>query len=305
MSGSSTSEGEPLEDFHYGGQAVIEGVMMRGRKSVAVAVRDPSGKIVLRSEALEGRFYHSVWRRIPLVRGLLILVDTLMLGMRTLMYSANVALSEEELELSTPAILATLVLSLSVGIALFFVLPLLLVGFLDQFITSDLLSNLLEGLIRLGVLLMYLSLIGFVPEIRRVFAYHGAEHKTIDAFESGSPLEVKEVISHSTAHTRCGTSFLLAVVLLSVLIFALLGRPPMIWRIISRVLLLPVIAGISYEFIRFAADHSDNRLIRLLILPGVAMQSLTTREPDESMLEVALAALRPVLVADGVLEGDD
>jgi len=293
-----------LGDFHYGGQAVIEGVMMRGRKSITVAVRDPSGEIVLHSEPLEGAFYDSVWRRIPFVRGLLILADTLILGTRTLMYSANVSLSEEEVELTTPAIVATVIFSLGVGIALFFVLPLVLVGFLDRFIASSLLSILLEGLIRLSLLLLYLSLIGLVPDIKRVFAYHGAEHKTIDAFEKGSPLNAREVSAHSTAHSRCGTSFLLVVVLLSVIIFAFLGRPPMVWRIISRVLLIPVIAGISYEFIRFTADHGDNPLVKTLTVPGMALQTLTTREPDEPMLEVAIAALKPVLIADGVLEGE-
>jgi uncharacterized protein YqhQ len=291
-----------LEDFHYGGQAVIEGVMMRGRKSMAVAVRDPSGKIVLHSEPLSGGIYDSAWRKFPFVRGLLVLWDTLNLGTRTLMYSANVALSEDEVELSTPAILVTLILSLSVGVALFFVLPLVLVGLVDRFISSDLLSNLLEGLIRLSILLLYLFFIGFVPDIRRVFAYHGAEHKTIAAFESGAPLDAEGISAHSTAYTRCGTSFLLIVVLLSVLIFAFLGRPPMVWRIVSRLLLIPVIAGISYEFVRFAARHGHNPVVRAAMLPGLALQSLTTREPDESMLEVAVAALKPVLVSDGVLE---
>jgi len=164
---------------------------------------------------------------------------------------------------------------------------------------------LLEGFVRLSFLLLYISLIGLVPDVKRVFAYHGAEHKTINAFENGDSLDPKEVSVHSTAHTRCGTSFLLVVVFLSVLIFALLGRPPMVWRIISRVLFIPVIAGISYEFIRFTANHSDNRFVKALILPGIALQSLTTREPDEPMLEVAIAALKPVLATDGVLEKDE
>ncbi len=294
-----------LKDFHYGGQGVIEGVMMRGRKSIAVAVRDPSGEIVLRSEPLSGAIYDSVWRKIPFVRGLLVLWDTLVLGTRALMYSANVALSEEEVELKTPAILATVIFSLLVAIVIFFLVPLLLVGFLDRFIASDLLSNLLEGLIRLSFLLLYVFLIGFLPDIRRVFAYHGAEHKTINAFENGGSLDAREVSVHSIAHTRCGTSFLLIVVLLSILIFAVLGRPPMIWRVISRVLLIPVIAGISYEFIRFAAAHNNNPFIRALIVPSMALQTLTTREPDEPMLEVAIAALKPVLATDGVLETEE
>jgi uncharacterized protein YqhQ len=273
-----------LSDFHYGGQAVIEGVMMRGRKSMAVAVRDPSGNIILHSEPLSGRIRDGVWQKVPFVRGLVMLWDTLVLGMRTLMYSANVALSEEDVELSTPAIVGTLVI----------------VGFVDRFITSDIVSNLLEGLVRLSVLLSYLALIGLLPDVRRVFAYHGAEHKTIDAFESGASLDAKGVSSYSTAHARCGTSFLLVVVVISVVLFAFLGRPPMVWRIISRILLVPVIASISYELIRFSADHRGNPLVRAFIMPSLALQRLTTREPDEPMLEVAIAALEPVLAADGM-----
>jgi uncharacterized protein YqhQ len=294
-----------LAEFHYGGQAVIEGVMMRGRTSMAVAVRDPSGEIVLHSEPLSGIIYNSVWRKVPFVRGLLMLWDTLVLGTRTLMYSANVALSEDDVEFSTPAMAATLVCSLAVGVGLFFVLPLVLVGFLDRFITSDLASNLLEGIVRLSLLILYLALIGLMPDVKRVFAYHGAEHKTIDAHESGAALDAKAVGSYSKAHTRCGTSFLLIVVLISVLIFAFLGRPSMFYRIISRLLLIPVIAGISYELIRFFANHNGNPLVKILIAPSMALQRLTTREPDESMLEVAIAALKPVLAADGVSEGGE
>ena len=294
-----------MEDSRYGGQGVIEGVMMRGRKSMTVAVRHPSGEIVLHSEPLSGGMYDAMWRKIPLVRGLLVLWDTLILGTRTLMYSANVALSEEEVEFTAPAMLATVIFSLTVGVVVFFVIPLLVVGLLDRFIASDLLINLLEGLIRLSFLLLYVFLIGLVPDVRRVFAYHGAEHKTINAYENGASLDPIGVSAHSTAHPRCGTSFLLIVVLLSVLIFAFLGRPPMVWRIISRVLFIPVIAGISYEFIRFAAAHSDNPLVKALIRPSMALQTLTTREPDDRMLEVAIAALKPVLVADGVLEKEE
>jgi uncharacterized protein YqhQ len=291
-----------LEDFYYGGQGVIEGVMMRGRKSMTVAVRNPSGDIVLHSEPLTGALYDSAWRNLPFVRGLLVLWDTLVLGTRTLMYSADVSLSEEDVEFTTPAIIGTVALSLVAAIAMFFVVPLLLVGVVDRFIASDLASNLLEGLIRLSILLLYVFFIGLIPDIRRVFAYHGAEHKAINAFENGTPLEAKAVAAHSTAHARCGTSFLLVVIALSVVVFAFLGRPPMVWRIVSRLLLVPVLAGISYEFIRFAARRSSNPFVRVLLVPGLAVQKLTTREPDEPMLEVAVAALKPVLAADGVLK---
>ena len=291
-----------MSEFHYGGQAVIEGVMMRGRQSMAVAVRDPSGEIVLHSEPLSGAIRDSTWQKVPFVRGLLMLWDTLVLGTRTLMYSANVALSEEDVELTTPALVGTLLFSLTVGIGLFFVLPLVIVGFLDRFITSDLLSNLLEGAVRLVVLVLYMVLVGLVPDVKRVFSYHGAEHSTINAYEGGASLDVEGVRAHSTAHTRCGTSFLLVVVFISVLLFSFLGRPPLVLRIISRILLIPVIAGVSYEIVRFSADHNHNPLVRALMVPGMALQSLTTREPDESMIEVAIAALKPVLAADGVAD---
>jgi uncharacterized protein YqhQ len=287
-----------LSDFHYGGQAVIEGVMMRGRKSMAVAVRDPSGKIVLHSEPLSGRIRSGFWPKVPFVRGLVMLWDTLVLGTRTLMYSANVSLAEEDVELTTPVVVATLLFSLTVGIGLFFVLPLVLVGLVDRFIASDILSNLVEGVIRLSVLLSYLALIGLMPDVKRVFAYHGAEHKTIAALEGGAPLDPEGVRKYSTAHTRCGTSFLLIVVVISILLFAFLGRPPMVLRMFSRILFVPVIASISYELIRFSADHGSNPLVRAFIMPSLTLQRLTTREPDDSMLEVAIAALEPVLAAD-------
>jgi uncharacterized protein YqhQ len=228
--------------------------------------------------------------------------DTLMLGTRALMYSANVALSEEDVELTTPALVGTLLFSLTAGVGLFFVLPLLIVGFLDRFITSALLSNLLEGAVRLAVLVLYMVLIGLVPDVKRVFSYHGAEHRTINAYEGGASLDVEGVSAHSTAHTRCGTSFLLIVVFISVLLFSFLGRPPLVWRVITRILLIPLIAAISYEIVRFSADHTDNPLVKALVVPGMALQSLTTREPDESMIEVAIAALKPVLAADGVAQ---
>jgi uncharacterized protein YqhQ len=292
-----------LSQFHYGGQAVIEGVMMVGQKSMAVAVRDPSGEIVLHSEPLSGRVHRSGWRKVPFARGLFVLWDTLVLGTRTLMYSANIALAEEQVELSTPALSATLLFSIGVGVGLFFVLPLLLVGLVDRFITSDILSNLLEGLIRLSVLLSYVAVIGLLPDVKRVFAYHGAEHKTVDAFEAGASLEVKEVSGYSTSNVRCGTGFLLIVAVISVVLFVFLGRPPLVLRMVSRIVLVPVIASVSYEIVRFSANHAGNPLVRLFLAPSLALQRLTTREPDESMLEVAIAALKPVLAADGAAGG--
>jgi uncharacterized protein YqhQ len=299
-----------MKQYHYGGQAVMEGVMMRGRHSMAVAVREPSGRVVLLHETLDGWVYRSKVVRWPLVRGVIMLADTLRLGMRALIFSANVAAREETTTanetasgeaLSGPTLWATLGLSLSFAVGLFFILPLVIVGLLDRFIESAVVSNLLEGLIRLALLIGYLLLIGRLPEIGRVFGYHGAEHKTINAHEAGAALTPASVRRFSLAHPRCGTGFLLVVVLLSIVVFGLLGRPEMVLRIASRILLVPVIAAIAYEYIKLTAHFYHYALVRWLAAPSMLLQRLTTREPDDSMLEVAIAALQRVLVSDRLL----
>ena len=283
-------------ELNYGGQAVMEGVMMRGSNSMAVAVRNPEGEIVLHTEPLNPGIYASKLGKIPFLRALTSLWDVLVLGIRTLMYSAEVALGpEEDVDFSGPVAWGTVAISFIVAIGLFFVGPLLLVGFLDRFITSDLLSNFLEGVIRLAMFVAYIWAIGRMPDIRRVFAYHGAEHKTINAYEAGAELTPEAVAQHSTAHYRCGTAFLLSVMVISILIFSLLGRPPMGIRILSRIVLIPVVAGVAYEYIRFTNRHRDHPVIRAIAAPNLALQSLTTREPDPDMLEVSIAALKCVL----------
>ncbi|MSP12614.1 MAG: DUF1385 domain-containing protein [Chloroflexi bacterium] len=287
-------------EFNYGGQAVIEGVLMRGARVMALAVRHPSGHIVMHTESLTAPIYTSSWARLPFIRGLTLLWDALGLGIKSLMFSADVALAEEEVQFSSKAMWGTLAFSLTLTVGLFFVAPLLIINYLDQFITSSLLSNLIEGLVRLGFFLGYIYAINFMPDIKRVFAYHGAEHKTINAYEAGAPLTPESVRRFPLAHPRCGTGFLLVVMVVSIVVFSFLGRPPFFWRIASRILLIPVVAGISYEFIRFAAKHyQKNRLVRLLIAPSLALQSLTTREPDDSMLEVSITALKQVLLSEG------
>ncbi|MGQ9568750.1 MAG: DUF1385 domain-containing protein [Anaerolineae bacterium] len=297
---------QAVGEFHYGGQAVLEGVMMRGRSLVAIAVRNPRGEIVVHTEPLTAKIYTSRWGQLPFVRGLGMLWDALGLGIRALLFSADVALDEEgkgEATFSGPLAWGTVALSLAFGVALFFVLPLLLVGWVDRYIHSALVSNLLEGAVRIAIFLGYLAAVGLLPDIRRTFAYHGAEHKTINAYEEGEPLEVARIQRHTTAHIRCGTAFLLWVVVVSILLFALLGRPPLALRILSRILLLPVIAGLSYEMIRFSARHKANPLVRALAGPSLALQRLTTREPSDDMVEVAIAALRPVLQAEARFPG--
>jgi uncharacterized protein YqhQ len=291
--------------FNYGGQAVIEGVMMRGSQKMCVAVRAPDSEIVIHCEPLNPRIYASFIAKIPFVRGLTMLWDTLGLGIRTLMFSADVAMGEEEAEFSGPIAWGTIAFSLAMAVAVFFVGPLLLLGLLDRYIASSFVSNVLEGVIRMAMFLGYVWAIGFIPDIQRVFSYHGAEHKTINTYEAGDELTVESVGSHTLIHPRCGTSFLLVVMVVSILVFSLLGRPPLLLRIASRIVLIPVIAGIAYEFIKFSAAHQDHWLMRLLIAPGLWLQSFTTRQPDASMLEVAIAALQRLLVEEHLVAADE
>lgn len=287
-----------MSDFHYGGQAVIEGVMIRGARNMVVAVREPSGNIVTHTEPLTSIVYTSPLGGLPFARGLVMLWGTLVLGLRGLTFSADVALGEEDVEFEGPVVWGSLLFALAIGVAIFFVLPLLLVGFVDRYISSSLLSNVIEGLIRLGLFLLYVFVIGFVPDIKRVFAYHGAEHKTVNAYEAGAPLEPATVESYSTAHPRCGTAFMLGVMVIAIVVFALLGRPAMWLRLLSRVLLIPVIAGISYEFLKFSAAHRNNPLMKAFLAPSLTLQRMTTREPDTPMLEVAIMALKQALLED-------
>jgi uncharacterized protein YqhQ len=286
-------------EMNYGGQAVMEGVMMRGSKMMAVAVRNPEGEIVIHTEPLNSNIYTGQISRVPFLRALTSLWDVLVLGIRTLMYSAEVALGpEEDVDFSGPIAWGTVALSFALAIAIFFVGPLLLVGVIDRYIESSFVSNVLEGVIRMALFIAYIWVIGRIPDIRRVFAYHGAEHKTINAYESGAELTPEAVAQHSTAHYRCGTAFLLSVMVISILIFALLGRPPMALRILSRIVLIPVVAGVAYEYIRFTNRYRNHPVVRAMAAPNLSLQRLTTREPDASMLEVSIAALKCVLESE-------
>jgi uncharacterized protein YqhQ len=289
------------KSFNYGGQAVIEGVMMRGAKKMSLAVRAPDGEIVLHSEDLDPRIYNSSLVKIPFLRGLTMLWDALGLGIRALMFSADVAMGEEDVEFSGPIAWGTIGVSLVLALGIFFVAPLLLTGLVDHWIASAFVSNLVEGIIRLSFFLLYIWAIGFMPDIRRVFGYHGAEHKTINTYEAGDELTVESVRRHSISHVRCGTAFLLHVVVISIFVFALLGRPPIGIRIASRILLIPVIAGIAYEILKFSAAHQNRWIVRTLTAPGLWLQSLTTRPPDDSMLEVGIAALKSLLVEEDIV----
>jgi uncharacterized protein YqhQ len=297
---------------YYGGQAVIEGVMMRGRQSMAVAVRDPQGKVHLHQEPLKAKIYTSRWGQWPFVRGLAMLWDALGLGIRALLWSGEVAAQEEgqeKVEFKGPVAWTTIAVSLSFAIALFLLLPTWVAHTVTGWVQgSPLLDAILEGVLRLALFLAYLWFMGTLPDIRRVFGYHGAEHKTINAYEAGASLTVPEVQKFSVQHTRCGTSFLLYVLVISIILFTPLTFAnvdnrwlALVLRTLSRLALIPVVAAIAYEIIRFSANHQDHRLMRIIIAPGLALQKMTTREPEDNMVEVAIAALEPVLVADGKL----
>jgi len=297
---AETTDRPSDKPFYYGGQAVIEGVMMRGRSHMAVAVRNPAGEIVVHEEPLRGRIHTSQWAKWPFVRGLGVLWDALALGMRTLTFSADIALGEEEdVQFSGPMAWGTIILSMAVGVGVFFFIPSLIAQWLEQFVQSTVVSSLIEGIIRLLLFVAYVSAISFMPDVRRVFSYHGAEHKTINAYEAGSTLTPEAVAEYSTAHTRCGTSFTLLVAVISILLFAPFHFDYWAYRLLARLLLIPVVSGIAYELVRFSASRQNKPLVRWIIAPGLLLQRLTTREPEIGMLEPAILALKRVLALDG------
>lgn len=281
----------------YGGQALIEGVMMRGARAVALAMRAPDQQIVVEVSPLGG-IYHSPVARIPFLRGLILLWDALGLGMKALTTSANLQTGEDE-KLEGPALVGTLALSLGLAVVLFFLLPAGAGWLAEQWLgLNHWWGTLFEGIARLVILIGYIWAVGRVPEIGRVFMYHGAEHKVINAFEAGAELTPENAQRFSLEHPRCGTAFVLTLVLLSVLIFSLLGPLPLGWRLVSRVLLIPVLAGLAYEYIRWTARNLESPVVRALIKPNLALQRLTTREPSLDMLEVSIAAFQAMRAAE-------
>ena len=285
----------------YGGQAVLEGVMIRGQRFACVAVRRPDGTIALKSDQL-GALFTGRLRRVPVVRGVIVLAETLVLGMRALTWSANVGIEEEGSEIGAGGIAVTMTLALLFAIGLFFMLPLFASRPFEGLAGSDVLSNVIEGVIRLGVFLAYIYLIGRMDQIRRVFMYHGAEHMTVHAQENGVPLEVESIRKYPTAHPRCGTAFLLVVMVVAIGVFALIPRDPLWWLVVSRIVFIPMIAALSYEVVRFSGFHGDNPLVRVITVPTLALQKLTTRKPDDDQIEVAVAAMNQALEADKASE---
>jgi uncharacterized protein YqhQ len=286
--------------FPYGGQAVIEGVMMRGLHRATVAVRAPDGSIKWQDRDLNA-VRRRRWAGIPILRGVQMLGDALMIGVWALLFANNTASGEDEQPLTDGQTAGLIATSLTFAIALFFVTPLVVAsGAARVFGLGVLGREVLEGALRLGIFVGYLLLIRRSRDIQRVFAYHGAEHKTVNAYEAGAPLTVANVRRFGLIHPRCGTSFVLVVLLLSIVVFTFLGDLPFWLRLVSRVVGVPLIAGVGYELLRLQARNYGKRWVRALVAPTLAMQKLTTAEPDDTQLEVAIVALRRVLAADGV-----
>jgi uncharacterized protein YqhQ len=288
-----------MPKFNYGGQALIEGVLMRGRDAIAVAFRHPDGHIVWASESLH-RGPHA-WRlaRAPFVRGLIVLYETLVVGTRWLIRSANIQASAEGVELGRGAVALMLTLTLALGIGVFFLLPLFIASATAGGVQQDWVQHMVEGLVRVAIFLGYLALIARMPDIRRVFEYHGAEHMTIHALEAGDPLTTDAVRKYPTAHPRCGTEFLVVVIILSIFAFSLVGRQSIEIMVGSRLLLVPVIAAVGYEILRFGAKHRTNPFVKLIMAPGILVQMITTKRPSDDQIEVAIVSMEQALEADG------
>lgn len=283
------------KDFQYGGMAVIEGVMMRGPSHSALAVRKPDGSIDVEMEPnsdIGKRYPFLKW---PLIRGTYVLIDSMVVGIRMLNKSANLSLEEDEEELTNGEIFFTGLLAFVLAILLFVALPTGIVHFSRQFLGGVVTQNLVEGIIRIIFFLLYVYAISKMDEIDRVFMYHGAEHKSIHTLEAKEALTIENARRHTTLHPRCGTSFLLIVMVISILVFAMLGEGSLFYRVWSRIAVFPVVAGLGYEFIKFSGKYYDKAWARWLIAPGLYLQKLTTREPDDEQLEVALTALKAVL----------
>jgi uncharacterized protein YqhQ len=292
--------------FHYGGQAVIEGVMIRGSKYSVTAVRRPDKTIQVDKKPLPSMSTGKL-RKVPLIRGVLALIESLVLGMQTLMHSANIALEEEDAakknkpakEPSNWYIWLILLVSLGFAVVVFFLAPLYLTRLINIQTTSPW-FNIVEGLVRIGIFVLYIRLVSLMPDIKRVFAYHGAEHKAVNGFEANSQLEPEPLKKYTKAHVRCGGSFLFVVMIIAIVVFTIVGIfKPVFWVVVlSRIVLVPVIAALGYEVIYFGARHTENIFVKIILAPGIWLQSMTTREPDNDQLEVAIAALQGAIDAD-------
>jgi len=298
-------EGSAIQDMHEtkkpnpedvaGGQAIIEGVMMRYGNKIASAVRKPDREI-----AIEERYYVPLTKRhkflgLAFVRGFVTLLEMMVIGMKSLLFSAELALTEDEKKPQGWELTVSMMISFSIALLFFIVVPAYSFSLLRSYIANTFLLNIVEGFIRLGIFICFLGATLFMEDMKRVFMYHGAEHKTVFAWENGQELTVENVQKYSTRHPRCGTSFILVVMIISILVFSLLGRPDFLHRVLYKLMLLPVVAGISYEIIRFTGKYRNLAWVHMLSIPGLLLQKITTREPTEDQIEVAIAAMKRVI----------
>ena len=299
-------DGKPVAigDAPVGGQAVLEGVMMRGVSTWSVACRKPEGDIQVTSEPIVSWAKRSRFLRIPVIRGVVALAESLKIGFKALAISANAQLAdgEEEEEIGGFTWGLTIVFSLVLAVGLFFVIPVGATSLIKDQLGSPFLFWLVEGVLRTAIFIGYLAAISRLPDLRRVFQYHGAEHKTISCFEAGDELVPARAAEYSRLHPRCGTSFLLIVMVLAIFVFAPIGLPAWYWLVLSRILGIPLIAGLSYEVIKWAGKHRNKRWVRAVMWPGLMLQNLTTREPDHDQLEVAIRSLQAVLAVEDPYE---
>ena len=285
--------------FTYGGQALIEGVLMRGRDAIAVAFRHPDGRIVWAVEPLKSGPHGWRLAKAPLVRGLVVLYETLVVGTKWLIRSANLQASGEGLELGRGSILLMLAFTLVIGVGVFFLLPLWVASVAAANVEAGWVQQLLEGLVRVAIFLGYLAIVARAPDVRRVFEYHGAEHMTIHALEAGDPLTIEATRKYPTAHPRCGTEFLVVVIILSILLFSLVGRQDAVIMVGSRIVLIPVIAALGYELLRLGARYRSNPIVKAIMAPGILVQLITTKQPSDDQIEVAIVSMEQALQADG------
>lgn len=272
---------------------------MRGRDAIAVALRHPDGRIVTATERLDTGLHARSWAKWPFARGLIVLYETLVVGTRWLIRSANVQAEEDDVELGKGSIIVMLVITFGVAIAVFSLLPLFISSVATSGSDQGWAQPVLEGLIQVGIFLGYLTLVSRTPDIHRVFQYHGAEHMTIHALEAGDPLTVDEVRKYPTAHNRCGTEFLVILVMLSIFTFALIGKQEPLVMVASRFIAIPILAAVGYEVLRFGARYRHNPLVKVIMYPGILVQMITTKRPDDDMIEVAITSMQEALVADG------
>jgi uncharacterized protein YqhQ len=287
--------------YQVGGQAVIEGVMMRSKHFWALAVRRPDKTISTKIFENSSLTVNNKFLGLIFVRGVVNLIESMALGFRALSYSVNES-TEEDIQFSKKEMTIAIVIAIIFAVGVFFVAPTLIGRSFSNYFPNTIVYNLMEGLVRIGLFLGYILIVSQIKDIKRIFQYHGAEHKTIQAYENGEGIVLENVKKHTTVHVRCGTSFLLIVMVVAIVIFALLGRPPLLLRILYRVLLMPVVAGISYELIKLAGKFSKYKIISILFYPGLLLQKVTTREPDDSQIEVAMSSFTRVIEAEDELK---